>query len=117
MHPDGAKLLWDALQAAQRAARFVSGKTWADYESDELLRPAVERQFEIMGEALSRLSKVDPATALQVDDLPRVVAFRNLLIHGYASVDHKIVWGVLQGSLPALQTTLHDLLARHRPGG
>ena len=52
MHADARKLLWDAQQAAERIARFTSGKTFPDYEADEYLRSAVERQFEIIGEAL-----------------------------------------------------------------
>lgn len=110
MHPDAVKLLWDAHQAAQRVSRFVSGRTYADYEGDEILRSAVERQFEILGEALNRLSKIDAATAALLPDLARAVAFRNVLIHGYASIDSQIVWGVVQGSLPALLAALRLLL-------
>jgi len=89
MHADAHKLLWDARLAADRVARFIAGKTFADYLQDEFLRSAVERQFEIVGEALNQLSRVDPATAAAIHELPRVVAFRNILIHGYASVDRR----------------------------
>jgi uncharacterized protein with HEPN domain len=90
MHPDSAKLLWDAQLAAQKIARFTAGKTFAQYEADELLRAGVERQFEIAGEALNQLSRLDAETASGIPDLPRIVAFRNVLIHGYASV--MIAW-------------------------
>ncbi|MRD49663.1 DUF86 domain-containing protein [Caenimonas koreensis] len=112
MHPDAEKLLWDAQQAADRVARFTKGRTLADYEADDFLRSAVERQFEIVGEALNRLSRVDPATASTIADLPRVVAFRNVLAHGYASVDNRIVWGVIEGSLDSLRAALDRLLAQ-----
>ncbi len=75
-------------------ATFVDGKDWVDYADDAMLRSAVERQFEIVGEALNRLSRVDPDVAAQIDDLPRIVAFRNVLIHGYATIDDTIVWQV-----------------------
>lgn len=94
MHDDARKLLWDAQQAAERIARFSSGKSFPDYERDEYLRSAVERQFEIIGEALNQLSKIDSATAGKIPELSRIVAFRNVLIHGYASVDNRLVWGV-----------------------
>ncbi len=55
MHDDARKLLWDAQQAAERIARFTAGKHIDDYKSDEFLRSAVERQFEIIGEALNQL--------------------------------------------------------------
>jgi uncharacterized protein with HEPN domain len=110
MHADAGKLLWDALRAAERVMRFVAGKTFADYEHDELVRSAVERQLEIIGEALSQLRRADPATAAQLAELPRVVAFRNILIHGYATVDNKLVWGVIETDLDTLRDSLQRLL-------
>lgn len=91
MHADARKLLWDARQAAEHVVRFTQGKTFGDYQTDELLRSAVERQLEIVGEALNQLSRVDSATATAIPDLSRIVGFRNVLIHGYASVDNRIV--------------------------
>ena len=111
MHADAEKLLWDASRAADRAARFIAGKTFADYLQDEYLRSAVERQFEIIGEALNRLGRTDPSTAAAIDELPRVVAFRNILIHGYATVDNKLVWGVIETHLEPLRARLGQLLA------
>ena len=61
MHPDAGKLLWDAQQAAERVARFTAEKSFADYEADNYLRSAVERQFKIVGEALNQLSRLDPS--------------------------------------------------------
>jgi uncharacterized protein with HEPN domain len=110
MHPDAGKLVWDAQKAAKRVARFTAGRTIQDYESDEFLRSAVERQFEIIGEALNRLSRVDAAAAATISDLSRIVAFRNVLVHGYASVDNLIVWGVIEGSLGPLCLALDRLL-------
>ena len=52
-----------------------------------MLRAAVERQFEIIGEALARLRKLDPEVCSAVTDAGRIIAFRNILIHGYADVD------------------------------
>lgn len=112
MHPDSGKLLWDAQQAAERVARFAAGKSFAEYSADDYLRSAVERQFEIIGEALNQLSRLDAATAATIEQLPRIVAFRNVLIHGYASVDNRIVWGVIEGSLDSLRAALDRLLGQ-----
>lgn len=111
MRPDPRKYLWDALQATERLDTFRKGKSFADYQTDDLLKSAVERQFEIVGEALNQLSKADPDLATQVPDLPRIVAFRNILIHGYAMVDDAIVWQVLTERLPELERILNALLA------
>ena len=82
---------------------------WEDYEADAMLRSAVERQFEIVGEALNRLSKEDPTSAERIPDLPRIVAFRNILVHGYAIVDDRIVWEVVTTRLSGLDAILADI--------
>ena len=75
-----------------------------------MLKSAVERQFEIIGEALNQLSRVDPELAASIPDLGRLVAFRNILIHGYAVVDDEIVWGAATNRLPALVAAISELL-------
>jgi uncharacterized protein with HEPN domain len=110
MRPESRKYIWDALQAADRIARFTDGRSLETYQTDELLRSAVERQFEIIGEALSQFRSVDPDAAAGIPELARIVAFRNILIHGYASVDDRLVWGVVEGKLPSLRSVLDDLL-------
>ena len=92
MRPETRKYLWDALSAADQVAGFVAGKDFAAYRSDTLLRSGVERQMEIIGEALAQLSRRDPETADLVPDLPRIIGYRNILIHGYADVDDEVVW-------------------------
>lgn len=81
MRPETPALLWDARRASERVLEFVDGRSWDDYQRDVLLRSAVERQFQIVGEALNRLGKVDPDLAGEVPDLRRIVAFRNVLVH------------------------------------
>lgn len=110
MPPDPRKYLWDAMSAADQAQDFATGRTSDEYLSDAMLRAAVERQFEIIGEALNQLSKADPELASAVPDLPRIVAFRNILIHGYAMVDDVLVWQVLRERLPELRRVLRELL-------
>jgi len=111
MHADAAKLIWDAQQALQRIRRFVARKDFAAYQSDELLRSAVERQFEILGEALNQLSRLDPDIAETIPELPRIVAFRNMLIHGYANVDDRLVWGIVESQLEPLLDVVAALLS------
>jgi uncharacterized protein with HEPN domain len=110
MRPDPRKYLWDAPYAAELIHDFARGRSFEDYQSNAMLRSAVERQFEIIGEALNLLSKVDPAVASRIPELGRIVAFRNILIHGYANVDDALVWQVLVDRLPGLQQVLNELL-------
>jgi uncharacterized protein with HEPN domain len=111
MRLETKKYLFDILQAAKSLQHFGSGKSFSDYEADPLLRSATERQFEIIGEALRRLSKDDPAAAARIHEHQRIIAFRNILIHGYADVDDRVVWDVLQTKLPTLRREVEALLA------
>ena len=70
---------------------FVSQRTFDDYERNLMLRSAVERQFEILGEALNQASSLDETVIEAVPDLRKVVGLRNRLIHGYDAVDNQIV--------------------------
>jgi uncharacterized protein with HEPN domain len=79
------------------------------------VRAAVERQFEIIGEALNQLSKAAPEIVKQIPDSARIIAFRNILVHGYAVLDHSIVWSVVQEHLPELETRVQSLLGAAPP--
>lgn len=71
MARDPRAYLWDARRASALICEFVTGRSWEDYEADPLLRSAVERQFEIVGEALNHLARVDSELAEGVPDLDR----------------------------------------------
>jgi uncharacterized protein with HEPN domain len=108
---DPKGLLWDAREAAEVIATVTMGKSFADFDRDIVLRSAVERQFEIIGEALAQLARIDAATAQKVPDLRQIIAFRNVLIHGYATVDPARVWRTIEDNLPPLRAALAALLA------
>jgi uncharacterized protein with HEPN domain len=110
MHADARKLVWDARQAIGRVLDFTHSKSFSDYQADLVLRSAVERQLEIAGEALAKLRRLDAQTAAAIGDLPRVVGFRNVLIHGYATVDDRLVWGVIANHASSLRDALELLL-------
>lgn len=112
MRLEARKYLHDIELAADRIARYCSGKSFEQYLQDEILRSAVERQFGIVGEALSRLAKEDPAIAAGIPDHGKIIAFRNILIHGYAAVDDRIVWGVIENHLSPLRSAVRDLTAK-----
>jgi uncharacterized protein with HEPN domain len=105
------KYLYDIQQAADLLTQFSRGKSFDDYTRDAMLRSAVERQFEIIGEALSQLAKADSRCAERISEYRRIIAFRNILIHGYAELDTRLVWGVLEAKLPVLYREVTDLLS------
>ncbi len=111
MPHDPRKLLEDIEQAAARVQRFTAGETYERYAQSELLQSAVERQFEIAAEALSRLLKLAPGLAKRISEYRRIIDFRNLLSHGYDLVDNAIVWDVVQKDVPLFHREVEDLLA------
>jgi uncharacterized protein with HEPN domain len=111
------KYLYDIARAAAAAGDFVDGKTFEDYSLDIMLRSAVERQLEIVGEALAQLARIDPATGARISEYKRIIAFRNILIHGYAEIDHRIVWSVLQTKLPVVKQEAVALLGAKKQSG
>ena len=84
--PETLKYLFDILEACRLLDEFVAGKAFADYQADAMLRSAVERQFEVIGEALRLAIRDDPTLAGVVTHSSRIIAFRNHLVHGYATV-------------------------------
>jgi uncharacterized protein with HEPN domain len=74
------------------------------------VQAAVERKFEVIGEALNQLARLDAQLAERVPDLPQIVAFRNQLIHGYATVNPSTVWNIAQNALPYLVASVQSLL-------
>lgn len=110
MKLEARKYLYDIQRAASLVRTFTDGKTLPDYVNDAMLRSAVERQFEIIGEAMTNLTKVDAVMAGRFTHHRRIIAFRNVLIHGYADVDDQLVWDVIKTNLLTLTTQVDALL-------
>ncbi len=104
------KLLHDVRQAVDAVLRFCSDRQLEDYRADLMLRSAVERQYEIIGEALNRLRKLDPAMAAVITECDRIIGFRNVIAHGYDSVDARISWDIVQNKLPVLNQEIARLI-------
>lgn len=89
---------------------FVSNRNFGDYQSDSMLRAAVERKLEIIGEALSQALRYFPDLANNISDCAKILAFRNRLIHGYSVVSNEVVWEVVVSDIPKLQAEVQKLL-------
>lgn len=107
---DPRAFLWDVRESALAIQSFTVGMDSAAYASNPMAQAAVERKFEIIGEALNQLAKLDAALASRIPDLPQIVAFRNQLIHGYATVNVSTVWNIAQNALPSLIEAVQALL-------
>ncbi len=110
MNAEACERLGHALEACEAIAQFTTGKTRDNYLADALLRSAVERQFEIIGEALNRATQLDETVDAQIPELRRIVGMRNRIIHGYDSVDDELLWSVAKTNVPALAVNLRAIL-------
>ena len=104
------KCLFDILEAARDIEDYTSRLDYSDYLGNGMLQAAVERKFEIIGEALNRIKKSDSSVAAKISEYERIISFRNVISHGYDAVDSDIVWNAIQHHLPILRQEVQDLL-------
>src|ERR1017187_3446117 len=110
MQREAKAYLWDIANAAESIRSFTDGKDLSAYLQDELLRAAVERKFGIVGEALSQLLRNFPLYRGKITLVGDIVAFRNQIVHGYATVKDDMVWEIVQVYLPRLHREVAELL-------
>jgi uncharacterized protein with HEPN domain len=115
MRRDSLGLLEDIRAAAQFIADDTNGFTFDAFAADRRTRQLVERNFEIIGEAINRLRRHDPAIASRISGPNLIVGLRNALIHGYDVIDYSTIWRTVQESLPVLRTEV-ELLLRELTG-
>ncbi len=104
------KYLYDIKDATSAILKFVQDKTYDDYQEDELLKSGVERKFEIIGEALNKIRRNNAQILDRIRDHRSIISFRNILAHDYNSVDHTIVWGIIDENLHNLYADVTKLL-------
>lgn len=110
MRPESKKLLEDIRQACVLIRTFTADQSLEDYSAEPMVKSAVERQFEIIGEALRRLHALNPAAASEIGQYRQIISFRNILIHGYDMVEDDVVWDVIRDHLPALKNQVESML-------
>ncbi len=115
MRPETAKILEDIRAEAEFIVSETAGESFDSYRENRRLRRAVERSFEIIGEAMRRLLERDQETAARITAHTQIIAFRNVLIHGYDILDQATIWEVLQSSLPILKSEVEALLQEAEP--
>ena len=112
MKPEPLENLEEAVRRGHEVQKFVAGLTLEQYSADDKTRLAVERSFEIIGEALNRSFKIAPEQIDSIRNYRQIISFRNILAHCYDTVEDRIVWGTIEGSLPELLEDLKRLLCR-----
>ncbi len=111
MNDETRKNLIDILQAAEEIQSFVCGMDFKAYQNKPVAKRAVERDFEIIGEALNRIKNIDNELLEKISEQNRIIGFRNILIHGYDIVDEAIVWQAVTNHLPILIREVKEILS------
>lgn len=94
--------LQDVLEQAEEVLEFTKGMDFEAYLTDRKTQAAVERKFEIMGEALNRIHSANAELLENIRDYRDIISLRNILAHGYDSIDNLLVWGVIENDLNGL---------------
>ena len=104
------KHLLDINESIDSINSYLEGKhDFNEYKSNKLLRRAVERELEIIGEAINRIMKINPK--IEISDSRRIVDLRNWVIHGYDKVDDVLIWGIIKKDIPRLKAQVIKLIA------
>jgi uncharacterized protein with HEPN domain len=109
-HREPEKYLYDMLSSCEFLIDFTAGKTIDNYIKDRAFRSALERELQIIGEALIQLEEVAPEIAEQIPEYQNIIGFRHVLVHAYANLDPATVWNVVETKLEILAKTLKSLL-------
>jgi uncharacterized protein with HEPN domain len=110
MRHDPQKLYEDIRQAIDEIEVFCHQKTIEDFRADRALQLVVERELEIIGEAMARLQREHADLADQITDANKIVGLRNVLAHGYDILEYEILWDVVVNKLTSLKSEIERLL-------
>ncbi|MFA5974195.1 MAG: HepT-like ribonuclease domain-containing protein [Lentimicrobiaceae bacterium] len=109
METEIKKYLFDINESIDSIEKYLGSKRdFNIYLADKMLRRAIEREFEIIGEAMSRIEKLD--STLNISAKKLIISMRNRVIHGYDKIDNEIIWGTIVRHLPTLKIEIENLL-------
>jgi uncharacterized protein with HEPN domain len=109
MDNDIKKYLYDILEAITSIELYLGEKRdFTVYANSKMLRRAIEREFEIIGEAMKNLAQLD--AAIPISSKEQIISMRNRVIHGYDKIDDGIIWGTIVRHLPVLKNEINGLL-------
>jgi len=104
------KYLIDIINSAIEIDDYTKALSFDDYLKSKITQRAVERSFEIIGEALNKVKFQDQEVVCQISEHQRIIGFRNVLIHGYSEVDERVVWDAVTKHLPKLIAEVKNLI-------
>ena len=104
------KYLFDILESVQSIEEFIDGIDFFQYQKNKMARRAVERELEIIGEAMNELLKIK--SDVEITSAKRIIGMRNRVIHGYDKIDDGVIWGTIKKHLPILKKEINGILRK-----
>ena len=109
MNDEIKKYLYDIQESICSIENYLGGqRNFNVYMENKMLRRAIEREFEIIGEAMNRMDKLCPD--FSISSKRQIIGMRNRVIHGYDKIDDEIIWGTIVRHLPSLKNEIDKLL-------
>jgi len=106
------KYLYDIANCSEFVLQLTKDKTVDDYKNDRVFRSALERELQIIGEAMLQLDHISPETVDEISEHRSIIGFRHVLVHGYDSLDPDTVWNVVETKIQVLLKQAKELLAQ-----
>ncbi len=104
------KHLFDILEAARDIEEYTGSLEYSSFIKNSMVQAAVERKFQIIWEALNRIKRLDNSVLRGISEHQRIIAFRNIIVHGYDVIDSEIIWDAIKKHLPKLKEEAERLL-------
>lgn len=103
------KLLFD-IETSIKSINIHLGKerNFHNFQSNLTIKRAVERELEIIGEAVSKILKIKPD--FKLTNARKIVDLRNVIIHSYDAIDDETIWGIVSNHIPKLEKEVSELL-------
>jgi len=104
------KFLYDIKLAIEEIESYFASqpRTFNNYKNNSLLKRAIERNLEIIGEAINRILKEDPS--FPIENAKKIIGLRNQIIHGYDSISDENIWGIVTIHIPKLKAEIDTLI-------
>ena len=102
------KLLFDVKSSIEAIYFHVKGnKNFFEYKENLTVKRAVERELEIIGEAINRILKINPD--FELNNAKHIISLRNYIIHAYDTVDDETIWAIINRHIPELEKEINKL--------
>ncbi len=110
------KWLYDVNFALDEIELFFDGKekNFFEYQKNIMLKRAIERNLEIIGEAVNRIIKKDSTFENQISDAKAIIGLRNQVIHAYDNISDENIWSIVINHIPRLKKEVDNLLAEKK---